>query len=800
MMHRKEKILSILVVLSMLCMVIPLFIESVEGELEYYNLKVYSSDSDGEIKNKDTPYATARTASTGTVDDTSQDIEIGQDATATFPVWTTIWRGFVFFDTSSIPEDAIVTQAHLNFTRYSNNSDVEFDIVVQNGISSTYPHDPLESGDYLYTRYAGDGGSCSSWDTICNIELNDDGKSWVNCGGQTKLCLRSQKDIGGTEPIWTDDERISIYANDSDEVFMPYLDITYYIPRSLDVELNTPTNGEDFGSEQLPVTLNLSATDSYGYNVTINFYGDGSLINTTFGNETYYEYDWTPTGGGIHTWNATVNCSEGYADGEWDIADNTSYCDYSTGSYSFMGITNVYMNDGELNKTSGYSNTPYENFTNYGCNLTLGQTYTVEVTLGGSYNQYLDIWVDWNNDSTLSADERYIGGNGIGTGTVITCDVEVPSYANTEGSCLMRVITDYNAHETDPCGTDNYGDCEDYSVYAIPNLVVDSESRWFAVDYFNDTFDIEDYISDYNSVTFEDGNFTFTPLQDFNYSITLGSDDATENPSSGGTAYFASGSTYLYTGYYSSSYRNMTGAYRFQDIPITKGTIGIEAYLNLYSYLNDGDVDTNITGVLEDNTPTWTTLDRPWSRDATENNTNWNFDAGTSVWKTSPNIGNILDEIVGQDWWDYEDAIGLLVRGNDTNGDYRPRSFEHASGAYAPFLNGTFTVETGNVTSIDITKPDGYWWYTLDVHTNKSDNAGCNFSILDEDGNVLWEGLDGLNSSLHSICDATDVIKLYAEFDQPVTMHSWNVSWILDIRNRTHILGSTHILGNVIIR
>ena len=76
-------------------------------------------------------------------------------------------------------------------------------LIVQNG-QPTYPHDPFVVADYDMDHYSGNGGEIAGseiteyeWN---NITLNDDGLSWINAGGTTKLVLRSQRDIDGTDP------------------------------------------------------------------------------------------------------------------------------------------------------------------------------------------------------------------------------------------------------------------------------------------------------------------------------------------------------------------------------------------------------------------------------------------------------------------------------------------------------------------------------------------------------------------------------------------------------------------------
>ena len=113
----------------------------------------------------------------------------------------TVWRSFLIFDTSGISS---VVSAYIAILIKGNHLEDDDKMVIQNG-QPIYPHNPPEVGDYDMTNYSGNGGELESseiteyaWNTIV---LNETGISWINCGGYTKLCLRSQQEIDGTEPL-----------------------------------------------------------------------------------------------------------------------------------------------------------------------------------------------------------------------------------------------------------------------------------------------------------------------------------------------------------------------------------------------------------------------------------------------------------------------------------------------------------------------------------------------------------------------------------------------------------------------
>ena len=188
-------------------------------------LTVYSTASDGYIYKSDTDYTRAQTATTGTVDYIGQFITIGQKKMAGLPATYYVYRGFVFFDTSTLPSNAFLDSATLSFYKKDDYSTTDFSITVQNG-QPVYPHNPLQSSDYNRNYYAGNGGTYNTsglHNGYNNISLTQLG--WITKGGTTKLCLRSSRDINGNTP--TGNEYVNVYANEKGSGYQPKLVIHY---------------------------------------------------------------------------------------------------------------------------------------------------------------------------------------------------------------------------------------------------------------------------------------------------------------------------------------------------------------------------------------------------------------------------------------------------------------------------------------------------------------------------------------------------------------------------------------------
>ena len=156
----------------------------------------------------------------------SESIKVGQ----AYDSYYYIYRGFLYFDTSLIPDGATILSANLTLYMKLESPTQSFDLVIQNG-QPTYPHMPMQSGDYYYIHYTGNGGSISSSEisdadyNAYNITLTSDGLQWINKEGVTKLCLRTSRDINKNEP--SDNEYVSIYSSEKGSSYAPKLIIKY---------------------------------------------------------------------------------------------------------------------------------------------------------------------------------------------------------------------------------------------------------------------------------------------------------------------------------------------------------------------------------------------------------------------------------------------------------------------------------------------------------------------------------------------------------------------------------------------
>jgi PKD repeat protein len=150
------------------------------------------------------------------------------------------------------------------------------------------------------------------------------------------------------------------------------------------------------------------------------------------------------------------------------ISNSCTPISYMNGST--YGILNVNLNT--INKSSGYSNP--EGYQDFSCNnqttLTLGTTYTLNVTTSPSYYENVSVWIDFDNNGTFTGTEQILNSlNKLSTHT-LTFSPPITAVLNTP--LRMRVIDEHNGYTINSsCYNSYYGQAEDYTIKIQPNNV-----------------------------------------------------------------------------------------------------------------------------------------------------------------------------------------------------------------------------------------------------------------------------------------------------------------------------------------
>jgi len=437
----------------------------------------YSSTSDGHIRGEGSTYASARDDTSGTIDDTSEYLVVGQYRSGnTYQVY----RAFLFFDTSAIDDNAVFSSGTLSFCPHSDLSDVDFDITIQSGMP-TYPHDPLEVGDVDRTHYSGDGGSWNTSnyvDTVnyVDITLNTTSLNWVNLTGTTKYCLRSSRDINNIAPGDGVNERFGIRTTEENSINKdPKLVLTYTVnnPPSTPT-INSPSDGSTTDDTTPDLKVNVSDPDGDSitkYDILVDNNSDFSSpeINLT-------DQSCNVASGGVLTHTCTtLSASQTYywkirvkdtyhwsewTDGTWDFYINDAPSTPTLNSPSDGSTTydttpdlvvnvsdpdsdNITLYDILVDNNSDFSS-PEINLTDQSCNVASGSTLTHTCTTLSTGQTYYwkirvrdsSLWSEWTDGTwDFYIEENYAP----------SVDITDPTTTQSGNVTITYTLTDANS-------------------------------------------------------------------------------------------------------------------------------------------------------------------------------------------------------------------------------------------------------------------------------------------------------------------------------------------------------------------
>jgi len=231
----------------------------------------------------------------------------------------TIYRAAEYFDCSSIPDGATITAASMYLYMSTDKSETDFNVLVLNSTSGTYPHNPLQTTDYKKTNYLATEGGL--WETVdyggvgyVEIPFGASGLVMISKTAVSKFFIISSRDLAGTVGGFqsTNDEEYMIFgtAESANILLRPYLQVTWSYTETfkpLIMGANITRFNESCGFH-LYVEL---APEAVGYIFSCNITGT-DMVNNTYATAT----------GGILWMNATkqLNTSSGNSVGfQWFV-------------------------------------------------------------------------------------------------------------------------------------------------------------------------------------------------------------------------------------------------------------------------------------------------------------------------------------------------------------------------------------------------------------------------------------------------------------------------------------------------
>jgi hypothetical protein len=203
-------------------------------------------------------------------------------------VW---YRTYLYFDTSSIGNN-VIDSAYLQLTKKQNlTQHAEWRVVMQNSSNNTYPHYPPTVNDFNKSFYTGSYGS-KKYDTYflntpVNITLNTAGINIINSTGITKICLRSDREINGTQPGAATSREYAVFhsADSATDAYKPKLFITYIFDEEIKVQVNATTNITETNASLNGYIqynpLGTTYTAGFWYGLTTPVTEDNAIANVT---------------------------------------------------------------------------------------------------------------------------------------------------------------------------------------------------------------------------------------------------------------------------------------------------------------------------------------------------------------------------------------------------------------------------------------------------------------------------------------------------------------------------------------
>lgn len=141
------------------------------------------------------------------------------------------------------------------------------------------------------------------------------------------------------------------------------------------------------------------------------------------------------------------------------------YCDASSSRTSSENIENVTF--GSIDNSTGSDG--YADYTALSTDVYLGGAETISISYDENYSSdEVMAWIDWNQNNSFEADEKYEIGNGSGNNSPYSQIIEVPVNA-VLGMTRLRVRLNDTSYDSnsEPCGESAYGEVEDYSVNVV---------------------------------------------------------------------------------------------------------------------------------------------------------------------------------------------------------------------------------------------------------------------------------------------------------------------------------------------
>ncbi len=263
-------------------------------------------------------------------------------------------------------------------------------------------------------------------------------------------------------------------------------EVTYLEPNDIGVvAISSPVSGTDLtNAEPITVTIqNFGGASQSNFDVSYNL--NGYVVMETVAGpldvNSSMIYTFTATGDFAAVGNYALSAYTSLTGDSDTSNDSTSVtiikstCQPEANCTLGDGIKHFVL--GDIDNTSDCDPDGYGDYTTMITSLERDSTNDLTITTGYG-NQFVRVWIDFNDDFVYSLDElvvdNYEIADGSSTGTFTeTMDLVIPAGAAL-GEHIMRAKTNWNTGvPDDACEETSYGETEDYMVNIVVNIGVD---------------------------------------------------------------------------------------------------------------------------------------------------------------------------------------------------------------------------------------------------------------------------------------------------------------------------------------
>ena len=267
----------------------------------------------------------------------------------------------------------------------------------------------------------------------------------------------------------------------------------------------SPSSGTNLSSsEQVTVTItNYGGGTQTDFDVTFDL--DGTVITETIAGplEGDSSIDYTfvylvdLSAFGSYTLTAYTSLGSDYDSSNDSITVNITNINCTPLADTSFGDGIHYFELADIVNASQPGGSGYADYTNLSTDLEQGSTNNLTIATGYG-NQFVRVWIDFNDDFVFSLDElvvdNFVIAPGSASGTFSdTMDLVVPEDAAL-GQHVMRAKTNWNAGvPDDACEETQYGETEDYMVNIVETLGIDElnqNSEFSIISLGNNQFDV----------------------------------------------------------------------------------------------------------------------------------------------------------------------------------------------------------------------------------------------------------------------------------------------------------------------